>query len=152
MIVLFKGKVWTGLVGMFITPLLLIGAIRLSRPHAPWARWRYTTRPRKMHTALERERKLRPIIVAPSMMLVWIFGPNELRAAVPILLVFLVAVGLELNFLVGGGNHPQAANKETISSVSNALTSMLSLDQIIRQVVHTIRQTFYDIPHTPDHR
>ena len=33
--------------------------------------------------------------------LAWIFGPNELRDAVPILLVFLVAVGLELNFLVG---------------------------------------------------
>jgi len=27
-IVLLKGKVWTGLVGMFITPLLIIGAIR----------------------------------------------------------------------------------------------------------------------------
>ena len=38
LIVLLKGKVWTGLVGMFITPLLFIGAIRLSRPHAPWER------------------------------------------------------------------------------------------------------------------
>src|SRR6476659_5295519 len=47
-IVLLKGKVWTGLIGMFITPLLFIGAIRLSRPHAPWARWRYTNKPRKM--------------------------------------------------------------------------------------------------------
>jgi hypothetical protein len=65
MIVLFKGKVWTGLVGMFITPLLLVGAIRLSRPHAPWARWRYTNRPRKMHRALERERRLRrPVVQA----------------------------------------------------------------------------------------
>jgi hypothetical protein len=64
-IVLLKGKVWTGLVGMFITPLLFVGAIRLSRPHAPWARWRYTTRPRKMHKALERERWLRrPVIQA----------------------------------------------------------------------------------------
>jgi hypothetical protein len=64
-IVLFKGKVWTGLVGMFITPLLIVGAIRLSRPHAPWARWRYTNRPRKMHRALERERWLRrPVIQA----------------------------------------------------------------------------------------
>lgn len=64
-IVLLKGKVWTGLVGMFITPLLVIGAIRLSRPHAPWARWRYTTRPRKMHKALERERWLRrPVVQA----------------------------------------------------------------------------------------
>jgi hypothetical protein len=64
-IVLLKGKVWTGLVGMFITPLLVIGAIRLSRPHAPWARWRYTKRPRKMHRALERERWLRrPMVQA----------------------------------------------------------------------------------------
>jgi hypothetical protein len=64
-VVLLKGKVWTGLVGMFITPLLFVGAVRLSRPHAPWARWRYTTRPRKMHKALERERWLRrPVIQA----------------------------------------------------------------------------------------
>ncbi|MUL45499.1 hypothetical protein FZI85_24150 [Mycobacterium sp. CBMA293] len=64
-IVLFKGKVWTGLIGMFITPLLVIGAVRLSRPHAPWARWRYTSRPRKMHKALERERWFRrPVVQA----------------------------------------------------------------------------------------
>ncbi|WP_441957265.1 hypothetical protein [Mycolicibacterium houstonense] len=64
-VVLLKGKVWTGLVGMFITPLLFVGAIRLSRPHAPWARWRYTGHPRKMHRALERERWLRrPVVQA----------------------------------------------------------------------------------------
>ncbi|MGV0646028.1 hypothetical protein [Mycolicibacterium sp. XJ879] len=64
-IVLLKGKVWTGLVGMFITPLLVVGAVRLSRPHAPWARWRYTNRPHKMHRALERERWLRrPVVQA----------------------------------------------------------------------------------------
>lgn len=33
--------------------------------------------------------------------LVWIFGPYEFRSAVPVLLVFLIALGLELNFLVG---------------------------------------------------
>ncbi len=50
---------------MFITPLLFVGAVRLSRPHAPWARWRYTSRPRKMHRALERERWLRrPVVQA----------------------------------------------------------------------------------------
>ncbi|MGH3674859.1 MAG: hypothetical protein ACRDU5_03810, partial [Mycobacterium sp.] len=62
-VVLLKGKVWTGLVGMFITPLLFIGALRLSRPHAPWARWRYTDKPRKMHRALVRERMLRRPVV-----------------------------------------------------------------------------------------
>jgi len=64
-VVLLKGKVWTGLVGMFITPLLLVGAVRLSRPHAPWARWRYSERPHKMHKALERERYMRrPVVQA----------------------------------------------------------------------------------------
>jgi ABC-type multidrug transport system fused ATPase/permease subunit len=64
-IVLLKGKVWTGLIGMFITPLLIVGAIRVSRPHAPWARWRYADRPRRMHHALERERRLRrPVVQA----------------------------------------------------------------------------------------
>jgi hypothetical protein len=32
--------------------------------------------------------------------LAWIFGPYALRSAVPVLLVFLIALGLELNFLV----------------------------------------------------
>ena len=64
-VVLLKGKVWTGLIGMFITPLLVVGAIRLSRPHAPWARWRYGDRPRRMHRALVRERRLRrPVVQA----------------------------------------------------------------------------------------
>ena len=62
-IVLLKGKVWTGLVGMFITPLLFFGAMRLSRPHAPWARWRYAGRAKKMHRALDRERRLRRPVV-----------------------------------------------------------------------------------------
>ena len=64
-VVLLKGKVWTGLIGMFVTPLLLVGAIRVSRPHAPWARWRYSQRPRRMHKALVRERRWRrPVVQA----------------------------------------------------------------------------------------
>ncbi|MET0700312.1 MAG: hypothetical protein ABWY93_11640 [Mycobacterium sp.] len=70
-IVLLKGKVWTGLIGMFVNPLLIIGAIRLSRPHAPWARWRYTTRPKKMHRALERERYMRRPFVQANL---WLQG------------------------------------------------------------------------------
>lgn len=58
-----------GLVGMFITPLLLFGAIRLSRPHAPWARWRYAGRPKKMHRGLERERRLRRPVVSGKLWL-----------------------------------------------------------------------------------
>ncbi len=33
--------------------------------------------------------------------LAWILGPSELRSFVPLLFVFLVALGLEINFLVG---------------------------------------------------
>ena len=58
-VVLLKGKLWTGLLGMFFTPLLFLGAIRLARPHAPWARWRYQDRPEKMRRSLRRERYLR---------------------------------------------------------------------------------------------
>lgn len=64
-VVLLKGKLWTGLLGMFFTPLLLAGAVRLARPHAPWARWRYQDKPRKMRRSLERERYLRrPLVQA----------------------------------------------------------------------------------------
>jgi ABC-type multidrug transport system fused ATPase/permease subunit len=68
-IVLLKGKVWTGLIGMFITPLLFIGAIRLSRPHAPWARWRYSDRPKRMRKALGRERQQRRPVVRAKLWL-----------------------------------------------------------------------------------
>ncbi|WP_083710041.1 hypothetical protein [Williamsia sterculiae] len=64
-VVLLKGKIWTGLLGIFIWPLLLIGSLRLARPGSPWARWRYTRRPRRMSRALRRERRLRrPLIRA----------------------------------------------------------------------------------------
>ncbi|GGF39703.1 hypothetical protein [Williamsia phyllosphaerae] len=58
-IVLLKGKIWTALIGIFAWPLLLVGALRLARPGSPWARWRYTRRPRRMARAMNRERKLR---------------------------------------------------------------------------------------------
>jgi hypothetical protein len=68
-LVVLKGKVWTGLIGMFFIPLLVIGAIRLSRPHAPWARWTYTRRWNKMRRALRRERKLRRPVVGVKLWL-----------------------------------------------------------------------------------
>ena len=68
-LVLLKGKVWTGLVGMGIPPLLVVGVLRLSRPHAPWARWFYTGDPRKMRRALERERRIRRPIVQGNLWL-----------------------------------------------------------------------------------
>ncbi|WP_034591933.1 hypothetical protein [Hamadaea tsunoensis] len=67
LITLLKRKIWTGLVGLFIPVLLIIGAIRLARPDSPWARWRYhayTAKGRKkMAKAQWRERRLRrPLI------------------------------------------------------------------------------------------
>ena len=64
-IVIAKGKIWTGLFGMFFPPLLVVGALRLSRPGAPWARWRYADRRRMMYRAIVRERRYRrPVIRA----------------------------------------------------------------------------------------
>ncbi len=68
-VVLLKGKLWTGLLGMFFTPLLFIGAIRLARPHAPWARWHYQDKPRKMRSSMERERYLRRPFVQANLWL-----------------------------------------------------------------------------------
>ncbi|WP_067846254.1 hypothetical protein [Nocardia lijiangensis] len=64
-IVIAKGKIWTGLFGMFFPPLLVVGALRLSRPGAPWARWRYADRRRLRYRAIVRERRYRrPVIRA----------------------------------------------------------------------------------------
>ena len=68
-VVLLKGKVWTGLVGMFFFPLLLVGAVRLSRPHAPWSRWRYVPDRERMRRALQRERRLRRPVIAAKLWL-----------------------------------------------------------------------------------
>ncbi|MET8426035.1 hypothetical protein [Nocardia sp. NPDC004860] len=63
--VIAKGKIWTGLFGMFFPPLLVIGALRLSRPGAPWARWRYAAGSGLMRRAVRRERRYRrPVIRA----------------------------------------------------------------------------------------
>jgi hypothetical protein len=58
-VTLLKGKLWTGLIGLFFVPLLLVGAIRLSRPGAPWARWWYARNPRKQAKSAWREKRLR---------------------------------------------------------------------------------------------
>ncbi len=44
--------------------------------------------------------------------LAWIFGPYELRSAVPVLIVFLIALGLELNFLIGALRGTSAARPD----------------------------------------
>lgn len=68
-ITLLKGKIWTGLLGLFIPILLIVGAIRLARPESPWAHWRYRENrrrgPKKLAKAAWRESKIRePLIRA----------------------------------------------------------------------------------------
>jgi hypothetical protein len=62
-ITLLKGKLWTGLFGLFVPPVFIIGALRLARPGSPWARWRYRNRPAKLARADRREQRFRrPVI------------------------------------------------------------------------------------------
>jgi hypothetical protein len=58
-VTLLKGKIWTGLAGVFVPVLFFVGAIRIARPGSPWARWRYHARPRKLAQAEYRERRFR---------------------------------------------------------------------------------------------
>jgi hypothetical protein len=52
-----KGKYVLGLVGLFIPLFAEVGAIRLARPHSPWARWRYRGNPEKQRKAVERDQR-----------------------------------------------------------------------------------------------
>lgn len=58
-ITLAKGKMWTGLLGILVPFLALVGAIRLARPASPWARWRYRPEGRKEKRARRRDERLR---------------------------------------------------------------------------------------------
>ncbi|MEV4748749.1 hypothetical protein AB0K21_20420 [Streptosporangium sp. NPDC049248] len=67
-VTLLKGKIWTGLVGLFVPVLLVPGAVRLARPGSPWAHWFFAPgsrhpRLRKMARAERREERWRrPVI------------------------------------------------------------------------------------------
>jgi hypothetical protein len=58
-ICLVKGKIWTGLFGLFLPVLLLVGAIRAARPASPWAHKFYEAKPRKVEKARRREIRYR---------------------------------------------------------------------------------------------
>jgi hypothetical protein len=53
-IVLLKGKLVTGAAGVFVPGVSLVGAIRLAKPHSPWARLVYRRRPEQLARAQER--------------------------------------------------------------------------------------------------
>lgn len=55
---LLKGKIWTGVLGMFVPLVATVGAIRLARLNSPWARRRYRKKPKKLARVERREARL----------------------------------------------------------------------------------------------
>ena len=76
---LCKGKVWTAFAGVFCLPLLVVGAFRLSRPRALWARRWYAGRsPGRQRRAEIRERRLRaPAVAAKVRVQEWLAGRHD---------------------------------------------------------------------------
>jgi hypothetical protein len=70
--------------------------------------------------------------------LAWLFGPYALRSAVPIWLPFLIALGLEVHFFIGGlrpapaprpNREPQSADRERYGYGNDAEELLLVRDQ-----------------------
>ncbi|MFI6738073.1 hypothetical protein ACIBI9_34555 [Nonomuraea sp. NPDC050451] len=79
-VTLLKGKIWTGMAGLFVPPMLVVGALRLARPGSPWARWFFAQRsPRKMARAIHREERWRrPAIRAKIAFQEFLSGRHDL--------------------------------------------------------------------------
>ncbi|MFC6882722.1 MULTISPECIES: hypothetical protein [Actinomadura] len=78
-ITLLKGKIWTGLLGLFVPALLIVGAVRVARPGSPWSRWRYDPDSRKYRRAVRREERFRrPLIRAKIWVQEFIAGRHDL--------------------------------------------------------------------------
>ncbi|MEU8802850.1 hypothetical protein [Spirillospora sp. NPDC048819] len=76
---LLKGKIWTGLIGLFVPALLIIGAIRVARPGSPWSRWRYDRESRRYQRAVRREKSIRrPLIRGKIWVQEFIAGRHDL--------------------------------------------------------------------------
>ncbi|WP_243772945.1 hypothetical protein [Actinomadura barringtoniae] len=78
-VTLLKGKIWTGLLGLFVPFILIIGAFRIARPGSPWARWRYVPGSRKARRARWHEDRFRrPLIRAKIWFQEFIAGRHDL--------------------------------------------------------------------------
>ncbi|MGC5012667.1 hypothetical protein ACLQ2R_18040 [Streptosporangium sp. DT93] len=83
-ITLLKGKIWTGLAGLFLPLLLVPGALRLARPGSPWAHWFLAPgarrpRPAKLARAERREERWRrPVIRAKIAFQEFLSGRHDL--------------------------------------------------------------------------
>lgn len=56
-VALLKGKIWLGLAGLFLLPVALVAAVRLAKPHSPWARRFYKPGSGRQLRAEQRQRK-----------------------------------------------------------------------------------------------
>jgi hypothetical protein len=56
-VALLKGKLWLGLIGIVVTLVAVVCAVRLAKPNSPWARRFYKPGSRKLERAEERQRK-----------------------------------------------------------------------------------------------
>lgn len=54
LVAIFKGKVATGLIGVFVPIVAMVSTVRIAKPDSPWARWRYPEGSRKHERALRR--------------------------------------------------------------------------------------------------
>ncbi|RKS76839.1 hypothetical protein BZB76_2205 [Actinomadura pelletieri DSM 43383] len=78
-ITLLKGKIWTGLIGLFLPALLIVGAVRVARPASPWSRWRYDQESRRYQRAVRREKQYRrPLIRGKIWVQEFIAGRHDL--------------------------------------------------------------------------
>jgi hypothetical protein len=78
-VTLLKGKIWTGLFGVFVPVLFIVGAVRLARPGSPWCRWRYQSSPRKIARAVYREERVRqPVIGVKSRLVDLVAGHHDM--------------------------------------------------------------------------
>ena len=57
LVTLLKAKLMTGLFGMFVPFVAVVGAVRLAKPHSPWARLFYKPGSRRRLRAEARQRK-----------------------------------------------------------------------------------------------
>jgi ABC-type multidrug transport system fused ATPase/permease subunit len=56
-VAMFKGKVWLGLLGIFVAFVAFVCAVRLAKPRSPWARRFYPPGSKKMRRAEERQQR-----------------------------------------------------------------------------------------------
>jgi hypothetical protein len=56
-VALLKGKIWLGLIGIFVVFVALVCAVRLAKPGSPWARRFYRPGSKRLRRAEERQRR-----------------------------------------------------------------------------------------------